>query len=247
MVAKTSPAILAALFRRFQRRVQSTEGQRLSMREVSADLALKGATRPDGESADRKPDVNALARWTNPKKPNWYIPIGRVQEVAVALGANQKEVDALMLVRLKEMAAHNPQHDALVCGAWVAQRVAHNLQLAPDEEAVLAAYRHALEPAGHLAVFGPAQQARLAQVMQDLVQEALREAAEEAILPDTGLAISEDQRHLTRVRALEACARPTKVVDNTAVERPAARNVPRAVIVKELFARLRSTRSSTAK
>lgn len=247
MVAKTSPAILSAMFRRFQRRVQDTEGQRLSMREVSADLAVKEAMQPGGAVDNKKPDVNALARWTNPKKPNWYIPVGRVQEVAVALGATQNEVDALMLVRLKELAAHNPRHDVLVCGAWVAQRVTHNLQLAPDEEAVLAAYRCAVEPAGLLAVFGPAQQARLAQIMQDLVQDALKEAAEEAILPEAGLVLADDQHRLARARALKACARPTKVVDNTAAERPTARNVPRAVIVKELFARLRSTRNSSAK
>jgi hypothetical protein len=247
MVAKASPAILAALFRRFQRRVHASEGQRLSMREVSADLAVKEAMQPGRTGDDKKPDVNALARWTNPKKPNWYIPVGRVQEVAVALGATQNEVDALMLVRLKELAAHNPQHDALVCGAWVAQRITQNLRLAPDEEAVLAAYRRAAEPAGTLGALGPARLERLAQVMQDLVQEALKEDAAEAAFPDTGLALADEQHRIARARALQACARPSKIVDNPTAAHPRVRNVPRAVIVKELFARLRSTRNSSSK
>lgn len=247
MVAKTSPAILAAMFRRFQRRVYEAEGQRLSMREVSADLATKEARQPRAVDELAKPDVNALARWTNPKKPNWFIPISRVQEVAVALGASQNEVDALMLVRLKELAANNPQHDVLVCGAWVAQRVSRNMQLAPDEEAVLAAYRRAVEPAGGITLFGPTQLSRLSQFMHELTQEALREAADEAAFLEPGPGFSDEQLRLARDRAMQACAPRVKNVVTESTSATPARNVPRAVIIKELFARLRSTRDTDSK
>lgn len=247
MVAKSSPAILAALFRRFQRRVLDKEGQRLSMREVSADLAVKEAMQPCAGAEPKKPDVNALARWTNPKRLNWFIPVARVQEVAAALGASQDEVDALMMVRLKELAAHNPLHDVLVCGAWVGNRVARNMQLPTDEEAILAAYRNAVEPAGSLTIFGPEQLARLSQFMQDLAQEALREAADEATFSESGPEVPDEQMSVARTLARQACARPSRAVDDGPLLETPVRNVPRSVVVKELFARLRSSRDSRPK
>ena len=243
MVAKTSSAILTALFKRFQQRVFEREGQRLSMREVSADLAIREGRKTPEPNLSRRPDVNALARWTNPKESNWLIPISRVQEVASSLGANQDETDALMLVRLKELAAHNPHHDVLVCGAWIANRVARNEQLPPDEAAVLAAYRQATAPAGRLVAFGTEQLLRLEQFMRQLTLESLAAEAQES--SDGGPIVTDMQMQVIRERAQSALAQRSSKPTKPAVPNAAVRSLPRAVVVRDLFRRLRSIRGAT--
>jgi hypothetical protein len=178
MVAKTSPAILAALFKRLHRRVPADARSQVTMRRVSAELlARQPATRSDGRAL--KKDANALGRWTNPgERPNWFIPISRAQEVAQMLGASQNEIDALMLVRLRELAARDPAHDGVVVGAWVNDFTQRALALDDEERAVLECFR-ASRVRSPYAVLDGARMARLQSYFNQLVQEHLNELGNE--------------------------------------------------------------------
>lgn len=187
MPAKSSPELLANLFAKFQRQVKASTGVTLSMRRVSEELLARPApgrgtasgesTVGDGTARTRKPDVSALSRWTKPSgRSNWHIPIGRVMEVTHQLNASTSERDALMLARLSEIAQTDPEHDVLVCGAWIAGRVSDQLQLDADEQAVLEAFRknRAVSPYSMLT---PSRLARLGAVFGEMAHEHLSELA----------------------------------------------------------------------
>jgi hypothetical protein len=190
MSANTSPQLLANLFARFQRRAQAEAGVKMSMRKVSEDLlspaasvvAKSGneASTPAGKKQRRTADVNALGRWTRPGgRHNWFIPIGRVLDVARRMGATEEERDALMLARLAEIAEQDPKHDVLVCGAWVAERVSRQHELDADEQAVLDAFRRsrAVSPYSTLS---SSRLAKLERLFGELAREHLAELALES-------------------------------------------------------------------
>lgn len=186
MVAKTSPAILAALFRRFQTRTRAEQGFKISMRRVSEDLLVKERVRRHARAADApdgpapKPDANALGRWTNPgDKANWFIPISRVPEVARLLGAGEGEVDALMMVRLNELVARDPEHDAVVAGEWVAKYVQRALALDEEEQAVLDAFRHSRAKTPYT-VLDDGRKEQVQAFFESLVQQHLNGLSDDA-------------------------------------------------------------------
>lgn len=259
MVAKTSPAVLAALFKRFQRTTFAARGMKLSMREVSADLAVRDKVKeagtvkpgtagdPSGGAAVPTPiDQNALARWTNPKRPNWFIPLSRVQSVARSLGASQSETDALMIVRLQELAAHNPDHDVLGCGAWIAARIACSHALAADEQAVLAAYRRATAPAGCMLIFEGKRLEELEAYLKDVTQATLRDAAQDAQETEDDQVLSAAERVALRSNARAMLGTRDVAPSESAGKESSlpTRNVPRAVLVRELFKALRAGKRS---
>jgi hypothetical protein len=174
MSAKSSPELLVNLFARFQRRAKAETGVKVSMRKVSEWLLA-----PPLQSVKRKPDANALGRWTNPGgRPNWFIPVGRVLDVARQLGASPEERDALMLARIAEIAKADPKHDVVVCGTWVAERVTEQHRLNDDEQAVLDAYRKSCAVSPYR-MMTPNRLARLQHVLEELAREHLAELASE--------------------------------------------------------------------
>lgn len=182
MAGKSSAELLSGLFSRFQRRAKADTGVKVSMRKVSEELLSSAAPhapleQADGARARRKPDANALGRWTNPGgRRNWFLPLGRVVEVAERLQASPAERDELMLARLHELAAAEPGHDVLTCGAWVAGRIIEQSRLDEDEEAVLAAFRRARAVSPY-AMMSSDRTARLEAFFAGLAREHLADLA----------------------------------------------------------------------
>lgn len=228
MPTKTSPELLANLFRKFQRRALASTGVKLSMRKVSEELLSQ--TAPENSAAGpgvrttaepalkRLPDVNALGRWTKPgTKRNWFIPVGRIVDVAQQLGATDEERDALMLARLAEIAEYDPKHDVLVCGAWVAERVAEQHKLDADEQAVLDAFRksRAVSPYSTLS---PSRLAKLQRLLDELAREHLAELVpDEDLASETALELEANAGLHERRAALVASLRDAQV----SVKKPA--------------------------
>lgn len=191
MASKTSPVILAALFQRFQARSKAEIGVNISMRRTSEDLLVKERLRrskraagasgaPDDTAANRKPDANALGRWTNPgEKENWYIPISRVTEVAGLLGASQDDVDELMIVRLEELASAYPEHDAVVTAAWACDYALRARALNEDEQALLDAFRHSCTRTSYRVLDATGREKAQA-FFDNLIQEHLNGLAEDS-------------------------------------------------------------------
>lgn len=68
---------------------------------------------------DEDGDRQLLARWTNPGvRPNWRIPLKRVEDVALFLGASKFETDMLMLARLEELADDGDRTGVVKAVSW---------------------------------------------------------------------------------------------------------------------------------
>jgi hypothetical protein len=214
MTGKSSADLLRALFTRFQRRALAETGVKLSMRKVSEELLSRPAPEAsavDSAPASRKPDANALGRWTKPgDRRNWHIPVGRILDVAQHLQATPAERDALMLARLQEVADTEPTHEVLVCGAWVAGRVQEQNELDVDEQAVLSAFRKARAVSPY-SMLTAERVARLEAVFADLAKEHLAEVAAGEDEPTPGDDVPVDvglrERALAAVRKV---GRPSK-------------------------------------
>jgi hypothetical protein len=213
MVANTSPAILLAIFNRFQRKSLKFEGVRWSMRSTSMDL---------GSSTDKtlSKDACALSRWTNPgDKNNWFIPLARIPAVASKLGATTAELDDLMIARLGEIAENDPGHEALVAGEWVAQRVQKQLRLDEDEQAVLAAYRNSLSSS--YAVFDHAGRlAKMEAFFGAMNAELLNEFADEASEAESEVEPTADEIVQLRERAVRIFAKEPDTAEPATVLTP---------------------------
>lgn len=244
MVAKTSPAILTAMFRRFARGIAEKTGTKVSMRKVSAELLSRPrATKGPGENPSakigavgtvRKPDANALGRWTNPgAKGNWFIPIARVAEVARSLGATPAETDALMMVRLGELADNDPEHDVLVCGSWIATRVQAQLALDVEEQAVLEAFRKSRTCTPY-PVLDAGRTERVGQFFDALVQEHLDELKAEVDDQGEEPELTPEEHQSLRLRAEAAVRR------SAATSGPAPRkDLSAEVVARRLLRSLR--------
>lgn len=196
-------------------------------------LAKNGA----GGGSVRKPDANALGRWTNPgTKSNWFIPIARVAEVSRSLGASPAEADALMLVRLRELAEKDPEHDVLVCGSWIAERVHAQLALDDEEMVLLEAFRKSRTRTPY-SVLDAGRTERVARFFDALVQEHLDELKPEIDDQSEEPELTPAESQSLRLRAEAAVRR------STATSGPA----PRTDLSAEVVARrlLRSLRQGS--
>jgi hypothetical protein len=220
------------------------------MRQVSEELLSQTAATPAGNDqenaeaarpgAKRKPDVNALGRWTKPGgRSNWHIPVGRVIDVAHQLGATSDERDALMLARLTEIAKDDPKHDVLVCGAWVAERVSEQHQLDSDEQAVLDAFRktRAVTP---YSMITPTGLAKLQGLFEELAQEHLAELAQEQDGDGGASELSADDE--TRLRERRTAAMTALRETKAPPKRPT--QVSAQVLARRFLRSLRNARPS---
>jgi hypothetical protein len=125
---QSSGAVLQRIWERFARDYAATHGSKPSKRLISQTYF--------------DADEHQLARWTSRTRKAWRFPLARLQELRVALEANQQEIDDLATARLTELSADSLESEAVVAATWVAGFLERH-SLNDDEEALLTAYRAA--------------------------------------------------------------------------------------------------------
>lgn len=134
-------------------------------------------------------EPQTLARWCNdkshvPDKPNWRIPIKRIQEACTALLATQEELDELMMCRVQEVMddAEKPDIHALLY--WMApliQSLASRPEVDASERMILDVHRKARDtvPGSEHATMTKEGCERLIPAFTDVWKEAVNDHLQE--------------------------------------------------------------------
>jgi hypothetical protein len=139
-MSKSSAALIEGMFQRFA----ALHAKRFPGHPA---LTKRQASRWLSET-----DLHVLARWTNEaaheKRPNWRIPLTRVEALCKALDATSDERDELMVARLNELMAHDKSEDVPAVLHWLEpmlEEFSNRPAVTTLERQVLAVFNRAYE------------------------------------------------------------------------------------------------------